>query len=161
MGHNDFVIAIAVFANAIGAVLLLIALLKYSNGKRFLAVAEHVTGTLIDVDTYEDVRPAPGLSMHGESKIDVDDRLVHYRTTMYRPIVRFTDKNGKSHTLKTGFSSSKFKEPGGTAVVVFPAGEPEKAKMLEFFWFWTRLIAVFGVVVLIIGLGTTLVLAVV
>ena len=161
MGHNDFIIAMAVCANTLGVLLLLLTLFKYVRGKRFLSTACKVTGTLIAVDEKEDNRPAPGLSMHGESKIDTDDRLVHYRTMMYRPIVRYEGPDGKQYVLKTGFSSSKFKEPGGYAVVVFQPNTPQDARMLEFFWFWPQFVSVFGSVLLFIGICTSLMLVLV
>ena len=94
--------------------------------------------------------------MAGESKIDVDERLVHYKTEMYRPTVQFVAANGQAYTISSSFSSNKPKQVGDVMEVVYWAAEPEKAQLKEFYWFWVRLLAIFGTCVLIIGLGALL-----
>ena len=113
-------------------------------------------GRVVDSETYTDSSPAPGTSMAGESKIDVDDRLVHYKTKMYRPTVVFEDSKGSTHTITTTFSSNKPKQVGDAVEVVYHPAEPEKAQLKEFYWFWARLLAIFGACILVIGLGALL-----
>lgn len=152
MGSNDGIIALALLGCLLGGVLLAWAATKYLRLKSALQHMETVMGIVVDVDQYRDSSPAPGTSMAGESKIDIDDRLVHYKTDMYRPVVAFRTSNGTPHLLQTGFSSNKVKKPGDAMEVVYHPNQPEKAQLKAFYWFWVQLLAIFGGVLLFIGL---------
>ena len=153
MGSNDAVIAVAVFGLLIGGVLLLIALAQYQKRKRALKVMNSTMGTVVDAERYVDSSTLPGTSMAGESKIEMDDRIVHYKTDMYRPTVAFLAADGQQYVIKTSFSSNKPKAVGDAIEVVYPPDDPGKAMLKEFYWFWVQLWGIFGAVVFLIGLG--------
>lgn len=159
MGSNDFVIAAAVGGLALGLMLLLLGWKKYVQRKRIVRSWTKTQGTVIAVHRYTDSSPAPGKSMHGQSKIDTDDRLVHYKTKMYGPTVEYEASNGERFTLQTQFSSSAIKTPGNKVDLVYDPVHPSQAHLLEFIWFWAHLLLIFGSCVLLVALGAVLVVA--
>ena len=155
MYNNDFTIAICLFANALALIFLFITYRKFIRAKQFLHNSKSTIGTVISVHEYKDYSPMSGKSMHGKSKIEMDDRVVHHTTKMYKPTVTYV-VNGNKYILKTNYSTSKLKQVGGQIEVLYNIASPQHGKLRMFIYFWTQFFGIFSIIFLTFGLGSLL-----
>lgn len=116
---------------ALGLALLAVAFFLYSSTNTFLNEAIKTEGTVIEL-----------LSARSE------------QSHVYKPVVQFVDQNGQ----RIEFTSSSGSNPpayfeGESVEVLYPANEPQRAKISSFFSLWgtATILAVLGTVFFLIG----------
>jgi len=118
---------------SLGLVMLACTYVLYSNTASFLAEASRAEGTVVGL---EESRSSDSIT--------------------YRPVVEFADESGRSTTFisSTGSNPPGYTE-GQKVEVLYPRGEPQKAKINGFFSLWAGSIIVgsMGAVFLLVGVG--------
>ena len=67
-------------------------------------------------------------------------------TTMYRPVIRFTDQNGHEVTFQSNASSSSpHYQTGDPVTVLYAADSPQQARINSFFSLWGMVLIVGGI----------------
>jgi Protein of unknown function (DUF3592) len=109
---------------ALGVGLLLASAATFVHTKRFMAGAEHATGTVIDLS--ED--------------FSSDDETVH-------PVVRFTTAEGRTVDFRSSTGSSSPPDVGDRVDVLYDPDDPQDAKLSGFFdlWLWTIALGGLGI----------------
>ena len=74
---------------------------------------------------------------------------------MFKPQIIFKTEQGEELVLKHDFSSDKKYKEGDRVQVMYDANYPEKAELVDFFWFWPQFWFVFTVVFLVFDGGAT------
>jgi hypothetical protein len=110
---------------ALGVGLLLASAAAFVHTKRFMAGAEHATGTVIDLS--EDFSSDDG--------------------TVYYPVVRFTTAEGRTVEFRSSTGSSSPPDVGDRVEVLYDSDDPQDAKLSGFFdlWLWTIALGGLGI----------------
>jgi hypothetical protein len=110
---------------ALGVGLLLASAATFVHTKRFMAGAEHATGTVIDL-----------------SEDSTSDGTVYY------PVVRFTTAEGRTVEFRSSTGSSSAPDVGDRVEVLYDSDDPQDAKLSSFFdiWLWTIALGGLGIV---------------
>jgi hypothetical protein len=110
---------------ALGVGLLLASAATFVHIQRFMAGAEHATGTVIDLS--EDLSSNDG--------------------TVYYPVVRFTTAEGRTVEFRSSTGSSSPPDVGDRVDVLYDADDPQDAKLSGFFdlWLWTIALGGLGI----------------
>lgn len=118
---------------AVGAIALGVALWFYVSTSSFVASAARSEGVVIDLE-----------------------RSRSSDSTTYKPVVRFTAGDGVERTFVTSWSSNPpAYSRGETVQVLYPADQPDEARIEGFFSLWGGVLIAggFGLVFFLVGAG--------
>lgn len=104
---------------ALGIVLFGVTIYLFVQCQKFYAAATRVTGKIEQIETER-----------------------HNKDTVYYPVFSFVDANGSKHLIRTRASTAgsttwnRFYSVGETVGVLYPANDPERARLNNIFAIW-------------------------
>ncbi|MDW3194344.1 MAG: DUF3592 domain-containing protein [Cytophagales bacterium] len=154
---NDAMVVVSLISGLLFLLSFIICMIKYMARVRFLEAASfrEVVGEVVNVDARLEKSTMPGQSNAGVLKSDFENRSTESTTMMYKPKVRFKTEQGEAVVLKHDFSSNKKYAIGDRVQVLYDANHPEKAELVDFFWFWPQFWFVIMIVFLVFVAGAT------
>jgi uncharacterized protein (UPF0333 family) len=119
---------------------------------KFLAVG--VVLIAVGVPFFLKARQFNATALHASGKILQLERQATGKDVSFFPVFSFKDQAGAEHVIHSRVGSSHFNyDVGDTVEVLYPANDPEQAKLNSFFalWVWPILFGGVGLIISIVG----------
>lgn len=133
----------------------ILQLLRQQTGLAIKLLAVGVILILAGVPFFIQVRKFNASAIRAPGKIVELDRQQMGKDVSYFPVFSFVDRAGASHVIHSKLGSSHPRYAVGDAVeVLYPADDPEQARLNSFFtvWMWPVIFAGIGLILTIAGI---------